>query len=184
MKRTWVRLGVTAIAGAAGYVLNAVPLDAVARVWPGRLITVPVALVWGPWYGAVAAAIAAPATYQFTPFQLAVFVAEALIVGWAARRHKSPLLIGSLFWAAFAATHVIPNLYPMVPPSFLLTAGLQRALNALTALAVAELLIVIGHQLRGSWDTADPARRLSLRTYAARRFVLVAMLPVDRKSVV
>jgi len=113
MKRTWVRLGVTAIAGGAGYVLNAVPLDAVARVWPGRLITVPVALVWGPWYGAVAAAIAAPATYQFTPFQLAVFVAEALIVGWAARRHKSPLLIGSLFWAAFAATHVIPNLYPM-----------------------------------------------------------------------
>ena len=158
--------------------LNAVPLDAVARVWPGRLITLPVALLWGPWYGALAAAIAAPASYQFTLFQLAVFVAEALIVGWAARRHKSPLLIGSLFWAAFAATHLVPNLYPMVPPAFLLTAGLQRALNALTALAVAELLIVVGHQLRGSWDTADPAGRLSLRTYAARRFVLIAMLPV------
>jgi signal transduction histidine kinase/CheY-like chemotaxis protein len=186
MKRTGTRLVLTLIAGLAGYALNAAPigawvgLDSIVRLWPGRLLTVPVALALGPWYGALAAALSAPGAYQFSTFQFIVFVTEALVIGEAARRGRSPLIAGGVFWGAYVAASMLPAVRPTLPPAFLLTAGMQRALNAVTALVIAEMLVIAGHELmarRGGLVNAQRPRT-SLRAYASRRFLLAAVLPV------
>src|SRR5437879_105261 len=52
-------VAVAALAGVAGVALNVVPLPAVARLWPGRIVTLPIAMLYGPWYGLLAALLAA-----------------------------------------------------------------------------------------------------------------------------
>jgi hypothetical protein len=94
-------------AGAAAYAVNLAPFFGLARLWPGRLLTLPIAIVLGPWYGALTAALSAPGAYRFTTLHLIVFVLEAMLVGAIARRRRSVLPAGALFWLAYFLTFVI-----------------------------------------------------------------------------
>src|SRR6266496_6647973 len=51
------RLGIAVVCGAAGLVISSIALSAVAPLMLGRLVTLPVAILFGPWYGLVAAAL-------------------------------------------------------------------------------------------------------------------------------
>src|SRR5213083_3443715 len=51
------RLGIAVVCGVAGLIINSVALTAVAPLMLGRLVTLPVAILFGPWYGLVAAAL-------------------------------------------------------------------------------------------------------------------------------
>jgi len=51
MRRRLFRVGVTLLAGAAGLVLSLLPIKGLARLWPGRILTLPIAVLFGPWYG-------------------------------------------------------------------------------------------------------------------------------------
>ena len=106
------RLLIAVVCSALGYVLNRWRIGTAAPLLLGRIATLPVAILFGPWYGAAAALGAAlPATGPFTAAVVLVPV-EALVVGAFARRGRSPLLGGVIVWAAIAATLVaVPSLY-------------------------------------------------------------------------
>src|SRR5206468_2958928 len=86
------RYGVALLAGAAGVALNLLPLPAVARLFPGRIVTLPMAMLYGPWHGAIAGIIAALPLARSLPLVIIVFALEALLVGAFARRSKPTLV--------------------------------------------------------------------------------------------
>src|SRR5215831_15398774 len=73
-------LAVAVGAGLMGVALNLAPLPAVARLWPGRVATLPVAIIVGPWYGLLAAVIGAAPLARLAILPI-VFAIEALLVG-------------------------------------------------------------------------------------------------------
>jgi signal transduction histidine kinase/DNA-binding response OmpR family regulator/HPt (histidine-containing phosphotransfer) domain-containing protein len=173
----WRRLSVTVFAGLAGIALNLAPFPALARIWPGRIATLPMAIFFGPWYGLLAAAIAALPQLRNPPILPVIFAIEALMVGAFARRGKPPLVPGALFWVAAA------TLFALFPGAFgvgnlgssLWPFALQQMLNGMVAVVVADLVAVAASASRiiGS----SPSRR-RLGAHAFHAFVLVAVLPV------
>jgi hypothetical protein len=172
---------VAVAAGVAAYALNQTPVFALARLWPGRLLTLPIAIAFGPWYGALAAAVGAPGTYQYSISQLAVFLLEAVVVGYVARGgRRSAFLAGAAIWAVYSLTFLItPKLFvSTLPTSLMLSAGLQRSLKAVTALALSELMVLLVSGLVARYRQPSAEERPSLRDFSFKRFVLVATLPV------
>ncbi len=170
VRRLAIALGV----GVVGLTVQWLVSGRLAAVWPGRVVTLPVAILFGPWYGAAASAVAfAPSqNWAFT----IVFALEAVFLGVAARRRHSPLIVGTLFWLANALTFAsAPGLYGAVPSATIWPFALQQMLNAMVAVVVADLL---GTTLarRVFNDAGTQPRRL--RNYAFHGFVLVGVLPV------
>src|SRR5438093_5996512 len=96
------RLGIAVVCGAAGLVINSVALSAVAPLMLGRLVTLPVAILFGPWYGLVAAALGSIGRWWQLASSVAVLVilpVEGLLAGVFARRGKSALLAGVIVWS-------------------------------------------------------------------------------------
>jgi signal transduction histidine kinase/CheY-like chemotaxis protein/HPt (histidine-containing phosphotransfer) domain-containing protein len=180
MKRNSVqRVGLAVVCGAAGYLLNRWRIGSAAPLLLGRIATLPMAILFGPWYGAVAATIAAlPASGPFT-VGIGLLPIEALVVGAFARRGRSPLLGGLIIWLAVAATLIAaPNLYGVgyLRPT-ILPVALQVVLSGLVAVVVADLIATgLSAQRLVSQEAAHGQRHL--RTYAFHAFVLVATLPV------
>src|SRR2546426_12505500 len=112
------RLAIALLAGAAGAALTLVPLPAVARLWPGRVITLPIAILYGPWYGLLSALTAA-APFRAVVVLPVIFSLEALIVGAFARRGKPTLVAGALLLGAAAGSFgLVPGpLRPRHPPA-------------------------------------------------------------------
>ncbi len=60
MNRSLVRrLGLAVLCGGLGLVLNTWRTGSVAPLLLGRIVTLPVAILYGPWFGVIAAAIEA-----------------------------------------------------------------------------------------------------------------------------
>jgi signal transduction histidine kinase/CheY-like chemotaxis protein len=166
------RLLIALIAGTAGLLVQTAAPGAVAQIWPGRMISLPVAILCGPWLGVVAAA----ATLSRAP-SLALFLiglAEAAAVGIAARRRGSPIIAGGLVWAAGAiAVALWPALIgasdtPLGP------LALQQVLNGMCAVVMADLMASVFARLIDGPVPSAPR----LRAYAFRSFVIVGVLPV------
>jgi signal transduction histidine kinase/DNA-binding response OmpR family regulator len=173
------RLAIALVAGAAGAALNLVPLPAVARLWPGRVATLPIAILYGPWYGLLAALIAV-APFRAVVVLPVVFSLEALIVGAFARRGKPTLVGGTLLWVVTAVTFaLVPGAFGLgyLRPSSVWPLALQQLLNGMVAVVIAELVAVAVSASRQIGATPKTDRR-HLRTYAFHAFVLVAVLPV------
>src|SRR5919197_1695203 len=175
------RLGGAVMCGAVGLAINMLSFGAVAPLLLGRVVTLPVAILFGPLYGSVAALVGALAFAPRVTFAAAVVIlpAEALLAGAFARRGKSPLLAGGIVWTLVAITMVgAPELYGVgYLRQTIWPIALQVVLNALVAIVIAELLAV----LIAPWADVTTKWRpehLHLRSYAFHAFVLVAMLPV------
>src|SRR5580698_6503837 len=102
----WRHLGVALAAGVAGLAINLMPLGNLATLWPGRIITLPVAILLGPGFGALSALIAAIPYFAFPPVMVALLLAEAVVIGAFAQRGKSEILAGVLVWVFAALTFV------------------------------------------------------------------------------
>ncbi|MBZ5556424.1 MAG: hypothetical protein LAO77_04030 [Acidobacteriia bacterium] len=176
------RLGLSVLCGAAGYLLNALPGGAVAPLLLGRIVTLPIAILFGPWFGALAAAIGATAVrgtaIGIVPLVLLLPV-EGLLAGAFARRGTSPLLAGALVWAGIAGSVVIaPRLYGAgALRETILPIALQMPLNGLVAVVIADL-IATGATAQQLVTGYRPFERRRLRTFAFHAFILVAALPV------
>src|ERR1700674_3152117 len=111
----WRHLSIAVAAGIAGLAINVMPLGTLAVIWPGRIVTLPVAILLGPWFGVVSAVIAAAPYFARPPLVVLVLVAEAeaVIVGVFAQRGKSHALIGgALVWVLVAVSLMaIPGAY-------------------------------------------------------------------------
>ena len=138
------RLGLAVLSGAAGFAVNALPLGAVAPLMLGRVLTLPIAILFGPWLGALAAVdrrAAARRRNHRRPFSSS-FPLEALMVGAFARRGKSPLVAGALVWGAAALSLVVaPSLYGVgYLRQTIWPIAMQTMLSGLVAVVVADLL--------------------------------------------
>ena len=180
MKRDELRWsGIAILAGAAGIALNLIPIAALARLWPGRIATLPIAILYGPWYGALAALVCVAPLVRVTPILPVLFVVEALMVGAFARRGKPTLAAGAVFWTVTAVTFgLAPELFALgyLRPS-VWPIALQQLLNGMIAVVIADL-VAIGASVGRIVAIAGPPRRRRLRAYAFQAFVLVAVLPV------
>src|SRR5205809_1816728 len=176
------RLGIAVVCGAAGLVINSVALSAVAPLMLGRLVTLPVAILFGPWYGLVAAALGSIGRWWQLASSVAVLVilpVEGLLAGVFARRGKSALLAGVIVWSVVGLSLVtVPRLYGLgFTRGTVWPVAAQVTLSGLTAVAIADLIVA----LLGQWihvATEWRSERPRLRSSAFRAFVLVATLPI------
>src|SRR5688500_19759700 len=104
MRRLAVRpLTIAFAAGVGGFLLQWAAFGGFSQVWVGRMVTLPVAILLGPWYGLVAAVTGAMVHATPRPLFIVAFAIEALMVGRAAATCRSPRLSGGPFWAGMAA---------------------------------------------------------------------------------
>jgi len=174
------RLGLALLSGAAGLAVNALPLGALAPLMPGRILTLPIAMLFGPWLGAVAAAIGAlslgtAATAAF----LIILPVEALVIGAFTRRGKSPLVAGGLVWGAAALLLVAaPSIYGVgYLRQTIWPIAMQTMLSGLVAVVVADLL-ASGAAAQRLVQQSDRVERRRLSTHAFHAFALAATLPI------
>ena len=165
--------------GAAGAVMNSLPVGAVAPLLLGRIVTLPIAILFGPWFGELSAVIgAAGLRSSLSLLSITVLVIEALIIGAFAQRGKSPLVAGAILWAAAAIVLVIaPQWYGVeYLRRSIWPIALQVVLNGLVAVVIADLIATtVATRERVS---ARPVAQRRIRSYAFHAFVLVGTLPV------
>ena len=170
------RLALTLTAGLLGYLLQIANVPGLVPIWPGRIVTLVVAILLGPWYGVAATILAfGPSTTRLA--LVAICVIEALIIGLFSRRHRSPLLAGANFWVANGLLFAIrPSLYGAAYPAWVIWPyALQTMIDGMLSLVLADLLatMITGHVV--SQHHAGLPR---LRTYTFHAFTLAAVVPV------
>jgi signal transduction histidine kinase/CheY-like chemotaxis protein len=172
------RLIAVLVTGAAGAALNTLSTFGLIRFLPGRLVTLPIAILFGPSYGALAAGIGAGSLVRLSLGVVIPLVLEGFVVGLITRRGKSALVAGSIYWGAITG---LLALYPQAfgaagssAPTW--TAAVQHLLNLLVAVVIADLLVAA---YLGRTPTSRHFHfRLHLRAYAFHAFLVVAVLPV------
>src|SRR4051794_40815892 len=103
MTRVLQRLGLAVLCGAAGLLLNRWRLGSATPLLLGRVATLPIAIMFGPAYGALAALLAAlPATGGLTA-AIVILPFEAAVVGAFARAGRPPLAGGGVFLGIVSA---------------------------------------------------------------------------------
>jgi len=176
------RIGVAVVFGLLGLALNAPNFGALLPLQIGRALTLPIAMLFGPWLGLVASLIATvpmiPATATGT-IGAALAAFEALLIGYFSDRGRSPLIVGSVMWIVVAITIVAaPQLWRVSDLAQLLwPVALAIVLIRLVPLVVADFIAVSIAANR--WVPGlERFRRQSLRSYAFHAFILAALLPV------
>jgi signal transduction histidine kinase/HAMP domain-containing protein len=173
-----LRAAVTAAVAALGFALNSWFVESLVRAWPGRAVTLPVAVLFGPVFGGLAAAVSAwPATHSH-PGMLALFVVEAVLLGITTARLRTPLaarLLVALMLASsvllFPGIHGLDSLtWRTAPVAF------ERVLVLLVAPVLSDLVVAAVGRL---WPTLSPAAGpRPLRALIRHAFVLAAVLPI------
>ncbi len=190
MKRHLKRIAVAILAGAGGLLVNYLVQHWDFPFAAGRIVTLPIAIMFGPWLGAVSSLIASLPIFTSAPLVAGVSVRvtrltlEALVIGVFARRKQSPILAGALFWIAAAGASVLnpdwlgaESTIPALPLAF------QALLNGLLGVVLATFgtALVSQRPLFADRLASQPRR---LRAYAFETFVLAAVVPVLLLSVV
>src|SRR5262245_59488685 len=174
------RLSLALLAGAGGLGINSL-FAGTPTPMLGRLVTLPIAILFGPLMGALAAVISSIGLRDasYAPMLAVVLPTEALIVGVFSRRHKSPLVAGALVWAGLSLVLLAaPQWYGVEYfRSTIWPIALRLPLNGLVGVVIADLLVVGTSAQRHLGGDGTSGRR-PLREYAFHAFVLVATLPV------
>ena len=181
MNRPWLRrVAPVVLAGAAGFAVNSFAIGTAAPML-GRVLTLPIAILFGPWIGAMAAVIGAGAlrNVSFGPVLMVAMVAEAMCVGISAQRHKTPLVAGGLVWALVSLILLLaPQLYGVdYLRQTIWPIALRLPLNGLVGIALADMVVSVA-SASGLVAASEHMRRRTLRAHAFHAFVLVATMPV------
>ena len=177
------RVGLALLCGAVGFGMNSMPGAAVAPLLLGRAVTLPIAILFGPSLGVLAAAVGAVALR--TPVTSALIAVlgflslEGLLTGAFAERGRSPLVAGAVLWTSVAVLMLVaPRLLGLDSlRQTILPIALQLPLNGLVAVVAADL-IATSQWARHLAAYDRPAARRHLRQFAFHAFVLVATLPL------
>jgi hypothetical protein len=81
-RSTVKRLGITILCGLAGLILDIWRQGSMAPLLLGRIVTLPVAILFGPWYGALAALIHATAGRGVFAVGVRILPIEAIVIGF------------------------------------------------------------------------------------------------------
>jgi signal transduction histidine kinase/CheY-like chemotaxis protein len=179
MKRSSIqRLGIAVLCGIVGLALNTWRTGSAAPLLLGRIVTLPVAILFGPWLGVLAAAIGALASRGAFSIAVVLLPIEALVVGALARRGRSPLLGGVIVWTAAAGVLLaVPSLYGLgYLRQMVVPVALQIVISGLVAVVVADIIATSVRAQHLVAHDVQPEQRL--RRDAFHAFVLAATLPV------
>jgi signal transduction histidine kinase/DNA-binding response OmpR family regulator/HPt (histidine-containing phosphotransfer) domain-containing protein len=180
MRQAWIRrIALAVLAGAVGFVINSLFVGTAAPML-GRVFTLPIAILFGPWVGALSTTLAGVAMRDasYAPILAAGLLAEAISVGVSTRRQKSPLVAGGLVWAVVSSILLIePHWYGVdYFRQTIWPIALRIPLNGLVGIALADMFVSVA--AANGWTTGEPIRRRGLRAHAFHAFVLVATMPV------
>jgi signal transduction histidine kinase/CheY-like chemotaxis protein/HPt (histidine-containing phosphotransfer) domain-containing protein len=177
-RSTAKRVGIAVLCGLLGLAIDAGRQGSMAPLLLGRIVTLPIAILLGPWYGALAALIHALAGRGLFGAGLRILPLEAIVIGLFARRGRSPMLAGLIVWTAVAGLLVaVPSLYGVgYLRDTILPVALQLVVSGLVAVVVADLLANTAVVQRLTAADDRPARHL--RDDAFHAFVLAATVPV------
>ena len=93
------------------------PSPALAPIWPARIVTLSVAILLGPWYG-IAATLAGVWPIDAAPRPRDRSASPKRRIGLFARRHRSVLASGAIFWVANGLLFAMrPSLYGVAYPA-------------------------------------------------------------------
>ena len=136
------RLGLAVICGVVGLILNVWRVGTIAPLLLGRIVTLPVAILYGPWFGVIAAIIQATAAQGLLKSALYILPIEALVVGTFARRGRSPLLGAVIVWTLIALALVaVPRIIGVgFTSQMVLPIALQVVVSGLVAVVIADLI--------------------------------------------
>jgi len=174
------RVGLTVVSGLAGLAVNAVLVGGGTSLLLGRVFTLPIAILFGPWLGTVAAVIGVlPLRAPSSAALYAIVPAEALAIGIFSQRGRSPLAAGVLVWGIAAVSLVAaPSVYGLgYVQQAIWPIAMQTMLSGLVAVVLADLLAAGASMQRLAQRSRSSAPR-HLRSYAFHAFLLVATLPV------
>jgi signal transduction histidine kinase len=176
--RWQLKLALALAGGIAGLLLNGLTDRVVAAFFPGRALSLPIALVLGPFWGAVAAIISCAPT-AYSPIGAAGFIFEAVTLGIVVRRGTPALIGGAAYWVILTLVFaILPQYLGNTPPGEIVwSVAFQQPLNGMLIIAVADLLVSlpIGRRLR---EINPGFRSLELRALLFNALVVVATLPI------
>lgn len=141
---------------------------------PGRLLTLPVAIMLGPGWGALAATLQALPALTTRPIVIPIVVAEAVTIGAVSAAWRSPILGGVVFWAGMGAIYAaVPDWFAVGHLPSVWPYALQRVLNGMVAVVAADLL-ALTIAIQKGYDRSP----VKLRQFAFHAFLLAAFVPV------
>src|SRR5262245_13905249 len=100
MRRTswaWPLAGSAVLCGVLGAAINSLAAGVAGSLQLGRVATLPIAILFGPWLGLLSAAIGLAASRpRANAAVIALCLTEAALIGAAARRGTSPVIAGAI----------------------------------------------------------------------------------------
>jgi len=177
-------LVVTLVFGILGLLAN-LPHFAIfsdAMLLLGGIFYLSIALLYGPMYGAIAAAVTLlpdPMLWRH-PEVILILLLEAPAVGWLARRGLLTVLADLIYWAVVGAPlavllYVRLLHYPS-PTGWVMV--IAHPVNGLLNVMLAEVLISLNWVQEHSGAPRYAAARQPLRAYLTHAFLLVATVPL------
>ena len=142
------RLLLTLAAGTAAFAINSIPGLMAYNL--GRAVSLPVAILFGPWFGLLAGALAGLPFATSLPSRLSMLLLEGLVIGYTSRHGRSPIIVATLFWAVVAVLFSLSSAtfgqgYAAYQGPLAWTYALQRNLTLLVSVVVAMLKIGRAH---------------------------------------
>jgi PAS domain S-box-containing protein len=173
-----LQVALTAAVAALGFALNSGHVESLQCAWPGRAVTLPVAVLFGPWLGALAAAVSAWPATQAHPGLVALFVVEAVVLSVATARLNTPLAARLLVALMLAASVVMfPDIHGLGAVTWRTApVAFERLLVLLVAPVLSDLVVAaVSRQWPELQRVAGPR---PLRALIRHAFVLAAVLPI------
>jgi signal transduction histidine kinase/DNA-binding response OmpR family regulator len=173
---------ITLLAAAIAFAVNSRQDLAILVLVPARLLTLPLAYLCGPWYGAFAGTVGGSGLF-LTPDGGAVataYLVEAALVALCVHYRKPAVVAGGFFWGAFGV------LFALLPDWF--GAGHLRAAVWQLSLQqfVDRMAVLVGARVIAMWligareETSGHGvqRSGTLERYTFRTIVLASVFPV------
>jgi PAS domain S-box-containing protein len=173
-----LQVALTAGVAALGFALNSGYAQSLQPAWPGRAVTLPAAVLFGPWLGGLAAAVSAWPATQAHPGLLALFLVEAVVLAVATARLHTPLAARLLVALMLAASVVMfPEIHGLGPVTWRSAPlAFERLLVLLVAPVLSDLVVAGIGRL---WPELQPVTSpRPLRALIRHAFVLAAVLPI------
>ncbi|MEQ1572646.1 MAG: response regulator [Vicinamibacterales bacterium] len=175
-------------AGLGGLLVNLVPVEPFASLSLGRVLTVAISILLGPWYGLAATTMASAPYVTAVPSRAIAFALEAILIGLFVRRGRSSVVVATGYWVVFGIVSTLsPGVFGTTFSQYIPVAGwayaIPQTVNLMVAVAGGKLLAMLAgsHRMFASEPGREPT---SLRTHAFDTFELAALLPVLALGVV
>jgi signal transduction histidine kinase/CheY-like chemotaxis protein len=184
-------LAITIVFGLLGLAANLahITIFTGATLLFGGVFHLAIALLYGPFYGLLAATITAlPAMVSCEhPVTALILILDAPVVGWLAQRKRLPPIIADLIYWATIGTPLAILLYIAVlnfPSPQGWVVAVKHPVNGLLNVMLAEILISVPMVQRYCSAASTSLERQPLRGHLLHGFLLVATVPMMLLSIV